>query len=78
MAEVVQARRLALNKCIQKTANHPGLCHDKDLQLFLESDNFSLDVRLFLFDVPYFADEDAVTDQTPTDRRGRRAVVISQ
>ncbi|CCA75360.1 related to vacuolar protein sorting-associated protein vps5 [Serendipita indica DSM 11827] len=41
----VQARRLALNKCIQKTANHPGLCHDKDLQLFLESDNFALDIK---------------------------------
>jgi sorting nexin-1/2 len=42
----MQARRLALNKCIQKMANHPGLCHDKDLQLFLESDNFALDVGI--------------------------------
>lgn len=25
-------------------ANHPGLCNDKGLQLFLESDNFALDV----------------------------------
>ncbi|CAG8556066.1 17613_t:CDS:10, partial [Acaulospora colombiana] len=44
--EFVAARRLALNKCIQKMANHPGLCNDKDLQLFLESDNFSLDVGI--------------------------------
>ncbi|KAG8868226.1 Vacuolar protein sorting-associated protein 5 [Serendipita sp. 405] len=41
----VEARRLALNKCIQKMANHPGLCNDKDLQLFLESDNFALDIK---------------------------------
>ncbi|PVG02045.1 Vps5-domain-containing protein [Serendipita vermifera] len=43
--EFVAARRLALNKCLQKMANHPGLCNDKDLQLFLESDNFSLDIK---------------------------------
>lgn len=40
----VENRRLALNKCIQKIANHPGLCNDPDLRLFLESDNFTLDV----------------------------------
>ncbi|KIM34480.1 hypothetical protein M408DRAFT_60084 [Serendipita vermifera MAFF 305830] len=41
----VEARRLALNKCLQKMANHPGLCNDRDLQLFLESDNFALDIK---------------------------------
>jgi sorting nexin-1/2 len=40
----VQQRRLALEKCIQKTANHPVLSKDPDLKLFLESDTFSLDV----------------------------------
>lgn len=42
----VENRRLALNKCIQKIANHPALCNDADLKLFLESDSFALDVGL--------------------------------
>jgi len=42
----VENRRLALNKCIQKIANHPALCSDADLKLFLESDSFALDVSL--------------------------------
>lgn len=42
----VENRRLALNKSIQKIANHPALCNDIDLKLFLESDNFALDVSL--------------------------------
>lgn len=42
----VESRRLALNKCIQKIANHPRLCRDSDLKLFLESDSFALDVRI--------------------------------
>ncbi|KAH7921295.1 Vps5-domain-containing protein [Leucogyrophana mollusca] len=41
----VQQRRLALEKCIQKTANHPVLAKDPDLRLFLESDTFSLDIK---------------------------------
>ncbi|KIM90434.1 hypothetical protein PILCRDRAFT_59950 [Piloderma croceum F 1598] len=41
----VQQRRLALEKCIQKTANHPVLSKDPDLKLFLESDTFSLDIK---------------------------------
>jgi sorting nexin-1/2 len=41
----VQQRQLALEKCIQKTANHPVLGKDPDLKMFLESDSFSLDVR---------------------------------
>ena len=42
----VENRRLALNKSIQKIANHPALCNDVDLKLFLESDSFALDVSL--------------------------------
>jgi sorting nexin-1/2 len=43
----VQQRRLALEKCIQKIANHPVLSKDPDLKLFLESDTYSLDVSAF-------------------------------
>lgn len=43
-ASFVESRRLALNKCIQKIANHPRLSSDVDLKLFLESDSFSMDV----------------------------------
>ena len=42
----VQQRRLALEICIQKIANHPILAKDPDLKIFLESDNFALDVSL--------------------------------
>jgi len=41
----VQQRRLALEKCIQKTANHPVLSKDPDLKMFLESDSFALDIK---------------------------------
>ncbi|KAG6891588.1 hypothetical protein C0992_002626 [Termitomyces sp. T32_za158] len=41
----VRQRRFALEKCIQKTANHPVLGKDPDLRLFLESDTFSLDIK---------------------------------
>jgi sorting nexin-1/2 len=40
----VQQRRLGLEKCINKMANHPVLCKDSDLKLFLESDTFAYDV----------------------------------
>lgn len=40
----VRQRRFALEKCIQKIANHPVLAKDPDLKLFLESDSFALDV----------------------------------
>ncbi|KAG8220989.1 Vps5 C terminal like-domain-containing protein [Butyriboletus roseoflavus] len=43
--QFIQQRRLALEKCIQKIANHPVLCKDPDLKFFLESDNFSLDIK---------------------------------
>ena len=42
--QFVKQRRQALEKCIQKTANHPVLMKDLDLKFFLESDNFALDV----------------------------------
>ncbi|KAJ3934591.1 MAG: Vps5 C terminal like-domain-containing protein [Lentinula lateritia] len=35
----------ALEKCIQKIANHPVLSKDPDLKLFLESDTFALDIK---------------------------------
>lgn len=41
----VQQRRLALEKCIQKMANHPVLQKDPDLRMFLESDTFALDIK---------------------------------
>ncbi|KAG6833009.1 hypothetical protein H0H87_012595 [Tephrocybe sp. NHM501043] len=41
----VRQRRFALEKCIQKIANHPILGTDADLRLFLESDTFSLDIK---------------------------------
>ena len=40
----VESRRLALNKCIQKIANHSRLVNDPDFKFFLESDTFALDV----------------------------------
>jgi sorting nexin-1/2 len=42
--QFVRQRRTALENCINKIANHPVLCKDADLKLFLESDTFSLDV----------------------------------
>lgn len=44
--QFVKQRRFALEKCIQKIANHPLLGKDADLKIFLESDTFALDVRL--------------------------------
>lgn len=43
--QFVQQRRLALERCIHKTANHPVLQQDADLKLFLESDTFALVVK---------------------------------
>lgn len=45
----VQSRRMALETCIQKTANHPILGKDPDLKMFLESDSFALDVSASIF-----------------------------
>ncbi|TFL05234.1 Vps5 C terminal like-domain-containing protein [Pterulicium gracile] len=41
----VKQRRMALEKCVQKIANHSVLNKDPDLRLFLESDTFSLDIK---------------------------------
>ncbi|KAF8159458.1 Vps5 C terminal like-domain-containing protein, partial [Crassisporium funariophilum] len=43
--QFLRQRRLALEKCIQKTANHPVLGKDPDLRMFLESDSFALDIK---------------------------------
>ncbi|TFY75947.1 hypothetical protein EWM64_g8067 [Hericium alpestre] len=43
--QFVAQRRLALQNCITKIANHPVLMKDQDLKLFLESDSFSLDIK---------------------------------
>ncbi|KAH8108328.1 Vps5 C terminal like-domain-containing protein [Phellopilus nigrolimitatus] len=43
--QFVNQRRLALEKCIVKIANHPVLSKDLDLKLFLESDSFALDIK---------------------------------
>ena len=44
----VEQRRLALEKCVNKIANHPVLQKDGDLKIFLESDSFALDVSNFV------------------------------
>ena len=46
--QFVQQRRLALQKCVQKIANHPVLSNDPDLKVFLESDSFALNVSVLL------------------------------
>lgn len=46
--QFVEQRRIALEKCIQKMADHAVLSKDLDLKLFLESDNFALDVSFHL------------------------------
>ncbi|KAK0467060.1 Vps5 C terminal like-domain-containing protein [Desarmillaria tabescens] len=43
--QFVRQRRFALEKCIQKIANHPILGKDTDLKMFLESDSFALDIK---------------------------------
>ncbi|KAJ3510096.1 hypothetical protein NMY22_g16080 [Coprinellus aureogranulatus] len=43
--QFLRQRRLALEKCITKIANHPTLGKDPDLRLFLESDTFALDIK---------------------------------
>ncbi|KAG8914906.1 Vacuolar protein sorting-associated protein 5 [Tulasnella sp. 417] len=44
-SEFVETRRLGLNKCVQKIANHPVLNKDQDFRFFLESDSFALDIK---------------------------------
>ncbi|KAH6915925.1 protein transporter [Coprinopsis sp. MPI-PUGE-AT-0042] len=51
--QFVRQRRLGLEKCIQKMANHPVLSKDTDLRLFLESDNFSLEMKHRKVETPH-------------------------
>ncbi|KAJ9474057.1 putative Vacuolar protein sorting-associated protein 5 (putative) [Pseudozyma hubeiensis] len=44
-AELVEARRIGLETCINKIASHALLQQDEDLRLFLESENFAADVK---------------------------------
>lgn len=44
--DFVESRRLALEQCLQKMANHPVLQLDPDLRLFLESDTLSAEVSI--------------------------------
>ena len=60
-ASFVNQRRLALEKCITKIANHPVLQKDPDLKLFLESDTFALDVRSSVYQ--FYARTDHGADQ---------------
>ena len=46
----IEQRRLGLQQCIQKIANHPILSKDIDLKFFLESDNFALEVSVRISD----------------------------
>lgn len=43
--ELVEARRVGLELCINKIANHRVLQHDDDFHLFVSSENFASDVR---------------------------------
>nr|CAG8488611.1 5774_t:CDS:10 [Entrophospora candida] len=42
--EFIENRRQALEKCLNKIISHPNLYKDRDLKIFLESDNFNIDV----------------------------------
>jgi sorting nexin-1/2 len=41
----IESRRMALERQVSKTANHPVLQHDADLKTFLESDAFNVDIK---------------------------------
>ncbi|SAM05341.1 hypothetical protein [Absidia glauca] len=41
--EFVELRRIALERCLQKTVSHPMLYGDPDLKVFLESDSFNVE-----------------------------------
>ncbi|KAJ9115493.1 hypothetical protein QFC22_005251 [Naganishia vaughanmartiniae] len=43
--QFVETRRAALEKCLNKIANHPVLALDPDLRLFLESEAFEYEVK---------------------------------
>lgn len=46
-SEFVENRRLGLEAALNKIVSHPMLVGDPDLRLFLESDTFHIDVRLW-------------------------------
>ena len=70
--QFIQQRRLALEKCIQKIANHPVLCRDQDLKFFLENDNFALDVSLFVWSRTSVVQRLFYVDQAEKSRDGSR------
>jgi sorting nexin-1/2 len=41
----IESRRMALERQVSKTANHPVLQHDADLKTFLESESFNVDIK---------------------------------
>ncbi|KAK9704533.1 Vacuolar protein sorting-associated protein vps5 [Basidiobolus ranarum] len=43
--DFIEARRVALEKCLRKIAAHPKLNNDSDFKFFLESDNFSIEIK---------------------------------
>ncbi|KAI5450843.1 Vacuolar protein sorting-associated protein vps5 [Naganishia albida] len=43
--QFIETRRAALEKCLNKMANHPVLSLDPDLRLFLESESFEFEVK---------------------------------
>ena len=44
----MENRRQALEKCLNKITSHPILYRDPDLKLFMESDNFIIDVGIII------------------------------
>ena len=44
-ANFIESRRMALERQVSKTANHPILQHDADLKTFLESEAFNVDIK---------------------------------
>lgn len=73
----METRRLGLNKCVQKIANHPVLNKDQDFRFFLESDSFALDVRLVEYAraMHAMADNFEASDQTQAAGRFFRRTV---
>lgn len=70
----VRQRRFALEKCIQKIANHPVLAKDPDLKLFLESDSFALDVST----IYQLFHEDRLTSRICRLSIGRPSLLMSE
>ncbi|KAK9723287.1 Vacuolar protein sorting-associated protein vps5 [Basidiobolus ranarum] len=43
--EFIETRRAALEKCLRKIAAHPKLNQDPDLEVFLESEKFNIEIK---------------------------------